>query len=820
MGDSEKQAMKIKLLFLFSSLFFLDVSAQIRGVVTNEAGEPLSFVNVMINDSPRDGATTDLDGRFEIRSGGSVDFLTFSYLGYERRRVSGDTMNFTAFLSIALVSQAYDIAAIEVIAGENPADQVMKKVIAARDRHNPEKLAAYSCKTYNKLHFAWLPQSDKLEKKLAKRDSLDKKESRYFQNVQKFSQSATAHHLFLMESITERKYQKPAQYLETVLHNKVSGFKEAEFVALASQVQPFAFYEEQVTLFDKDFLNPVSPGSPKKYFFHMEDSLYRGADTIFIISYHPRKAKNFDGLKGLLHIHSDGYAIENVKAEPAEDRKLNFIIEQQYVQLEGRQWFPSQLHFGLAWEEYPSPYLGIQASGRSFVSAVAIKAGHPSKTFRSKERVVLQEEALQTPDSIWLANRPERLSPLEEATYVHMDTLGEKHQLDRWWRRAKALSDGRWPLGWVDFSLRRALTFNDFEGFRLGGGLYTSDKLSKHFSIGGYAAYGFKDEKWKYGGDLSIYLNRALDLQVNLFYSHDIQEPGTIVFPLEPDFLTRRFFAQRMSEVEALGVQFEGQVLPFLDVQLGVGQARWSPLVGSNEEEPVTTFPAFTASTFNVHLRYAYGQKYIGILGTKVPDEDSRFPILSLSYVKGVKGFLAGTLNFDKWLASLRYRRYWRGLGESQLYVEAGTVSGEVPLPYLFNSSGIGRDFQWLSIDRVFQTMDFYEFLSDQFVHIFFRHEFGKLLFRTQWLQPAIAVEQNVGVGRLTSDVPEGTSFKHLQKPYLEAGLVVDNIIRINYLNVAWIGLGVGAYYRYGAQHLPGGWTENMGWRFSLTIDY
>lgn len=813
--------MKIKLLFLFFALLFVGyVNAQIEGVVTNEAGEPLSFVNVMINDSPRDGATTDLDGRFQINTTKSVDFLTFSYLGYERRHISRDTIDFASFLAIALVSQAYDITAIEVIAGENPADQVMKKVIANRHHNNPEKLAAYACKTYNKLHFAWLPQTNKLEEKLAKRDSLGKKESRYFENVQKFSQNAESHHLFLMESITERKYQKPAQYLETVLHNKVSGFREAEFVALASQVQPFAFYEEQVTLFDKDFLNPVSPGSTKKYFFHMEDSLYRGADTIFIISYHPRKGKNFDGLKGLLHIHSDGYAIENVKAEPAEDRKLNFLIEQHYVQVEGKQWFPSQLHFGLSWEEYPSPYLGIQASGRSFVSEVALMEGYPPKTFRSKERIVLKKEALQTPDSIWLANRPESLSSLEKATYVHMDTLGEKHQLDRWWKRAKALSDGRWPMGWVDFSLRRAVTFNDFEGFRLGGGLYTSDKISKHFSIGGYAAYGFKDEKWKYGGDASIYLNKALDIQVNLFYSRDIQEPGTIVFPLEPDFLTRRFFAQRMSEVEALGVQFEGQVLPFLDIQLGLGQESWSSLQRSGEEEIINAFPDFTASTLSVHLRYAYGQKYIGILGTKVPDEDGRFPILSLSYVRGIKGFLAGTQNFDKWLASLSYRRRWRGIGESQLYVEAGKISGEVPFPYLFYSGGIGRDFQWLSIDRVFQTMDFYEFLSDQFVHIFFRHEFGKLLFRTKWLQPAIAVEQNVGVGRLISNVPEGTSFKHLQDPYLEAGLVIDNIIRINYLNVAWIGLGVGGYYRYGVQHLPGGGLENMGWRFSLTIDY
>lgn len=786
----------------------------------NANGDPLVFVNVLINDSPRDGATTDLDGRFEINSSTPVSALTFSYLGYEKLRITSEAYDFNEPLQFQLKSLAYAFEAVEVIAGENPADRIMKRVVSHRHQNNPERLSSYACRTYNKLHFAWLPHQGKLSERMATRDSLGKKESRYLENVQKFSAKADTHHLFLMESITQRKYRRPAQYLEEVLHNKVSGFREAEFVALAAEVQPFAFYQEQVTLFDKDFLNPVSPGSTKQYFFNVEDTLYRARDTIFVISYHPRKGKNFNGLKGILHIHSAGYAIENVKAEPAEDRKLNFLIEQHYVQLEDGQWFPEQLHFAMRWEQYPSPYLGIQASGRSFVSDVETELAFPPKTFRAKASVVFAEQALETEDSVWQASRPEALSPLEEATYVYMDTLGEKHHLDRWWRRGKALSDGRWPMGLLDLSLRRALAFNDFERVRIGAGLYTSDRLSKRFSIGGYGAYGIKDKAWKYGADMNVYLDKYKDRSLQFFLRNDIQEPGVIAFPLEPNLLTRRFFAQQMNEVQAWGAHFKGELLPFLDVQIGWRQESWDKLLLVDEEVVPVQFEPFSASIVSWHLRYAYGQQYISFLGSKVPDEDPRYPVLSLSFEKGLKNSIEPGVEFEKWLASIRYRYRIRRVGESQWSIEAGQVTGEVPVPYLFFSSGIGRDFQWLTLDRIFQTMDQYEFLSNRFVHVFFRHDFGKLLVREKWFQPAIAIEHKLAIGDQSIAIPALNPFKTLQEPFLEAGVVVDNIIRINYLNVAWLGFGVGAYYRYGAHHLPGGWSKNTAWRLSVMIDY
>src|SRR5205823_4082031 len=67
-----------------------------------------------------------------------------------------------------------------------------------------------------------------------------------------------------------------------------------------------------------DFVNPVSPNSWDKYFFNVEDTLFNGADTVFVVSYHPEKGKHFSSLKGILEINTDGYAIQKVTAEPSD----------------------------------------------------------------------------------------------------------------------------------------------------------------------------------------------------------------------------------------------------------------------------------------------------------------------------------------------------------------------------------------------------------------------------------------------------------------------------------------------------------------------
>lgn len=74
-------------LLLFFGCLFLTLPGfgqyQLKGLVTDaENGQPLPFVNIVINDS-RNGSTTDVDGKFNLTSSAPIELLRFSYVGYE-----------------------------------------------------------------------------------------------------------------------------------------------------------------------------------------------------------------------------------------------------------------------------------------------------------------------------------------------------------------------------------------------------------------------------------------------------------------------------------------------------------------------------------------------------------------------------------------------------------------------------------------------------------------------------------------------------------------------------------------------------------------
>jgi hypothetical protein len=94
-----------------------------------------------------------------------------------------------------------------------------------------------------------------------------------------------------MESVTKRKFIRPDNSEEIILGTKVSGFKDASFAPLATDVQPFSFYEDIIPILDIDYLNPIANGSLSKYEFYIRDTLLVGRDTTFILSYKPQPGK-------------------------------------------------------------------------------------------------------------------------------------------------------------------------------------------------------------------------------------------------------------------------------------------------------------------------------------------------------------------------------------------------------------------------------------------------------------------------------------------------------------------------------------------------
>lgn len=142
-----------------------------------------------------------------------------------------------------------------------------------------------------------------------------------------------------------RKYLKPGNDNEVLTASRVSGFGDPMLTLLMSQIQSFSFYKTLITISDKNYVNPISPGSTDKYFFLLEDTIYDNSDTVFVISYRPKRNTHFDALKGLLYIHTAGWALQCVTAEPNKSEQgISVRIKQNYARPDSIHWFPLQLH--------------------------------------------------------------------------------------------------------------------------------------------------------------------------------------------------------------------------------------------------------------------------------------------------------------------------------------------------------------------------------------------------------------------------------------------------------------------------------------------
>ncbi|MFK8009037.1 MAG: DUF5686 family protein [Saprospiraceae bacterium] len=625
-----KKIFSTSIFFLYKALIFSQLS--LTGIVIDEKNEPLPFVNILINKNQTDGVSSDIDGKFIIKSTEPIQTITLSFVGFEKLIYPVRKEDFGKKLILQMKSTTFDLQEAIVIAGENPAHRIIRKVIKNRDNNNPEKMESFQCLTYNKMIVELIPDETKI-KEFQKKHQNSKKKIRKNQseNFEKMLGDTDTAHLFIMESVSERSFLFPEKNKEHVLHNRVSGFQDPSFVALANDFQPFSFYGDHIEILDKAFLNPISPHSTRKYFFTIVDTLLQKTDSVFIISYHPRKGKNFEGLKGVLYINTNGYALQNVIAEPNDKSFIHMKIEQRYQHINGKQWFPEQLNFVIEASKYPHKYIGTRMSGKSYISQVQINPELEKKDFKI-QGYTTAKNANERVDSIWQSYRPQILNPKEEMTYIVIDSIGKKKKFDQILKANEAFINGRLPIKKIDILLPKVLTFNDFEGTRLGLGLSTNDRLSKYFELSGYGGFGFKDKKWKYGGALLFNLSADNNFQLQFNYQKDLQEPAALILSHEPQLISRQLYANRMDSWENKSVHLKGKFKHTVRFNLSFGQNIWQPQYEYQFNGSDLNFEKFTFTELGLNLRFAFAEKIVRVIGTEI--SPSRFPLLYLSYKK------------------------------------------------------------------------------------------------------------------------------------------------------------------------------------------
>ena len=783
----------------------------IRGQVLDGASsEPLAFAQVLYDSTERVGITADLNGEFTIRTRRPVSYIRVSYIGYKTRVIKLN-LPVEGPLRIRLQPNTLQTEEVWIIAEKNPAERIIRKVISNKNINNPEKIEAYSCEIYNKTIYDFLPN-----KESPPRDQLQTRQDSNLYSLHQFARESA---LFIMESFSDRKYKAPDQLEERVNATRVSGFKHPTFASLATDFQPFSFYQEIIPLFDKLYINPISNGSLNRYDFRLTDTLFQDLDTVYVIEYKPKKGKNFDGLEGVLYVNTFQYAIQNVIAAPADQGPMEINIEQLYTCVDRKQWFPGELHFEIVARNYPTQTVGMRISGKNYVRNIELAPAFASQdfTFRS---VSIAPDAAQMSEKWWDSVRTHPLTAKEQRTYVRIDSIGEERNFDRLMRQMEKLSNNRLGVSFLDIDIDKLFLYNEYEGNRIGLGLHTNERVSSWWEIGGYIGYGFRDKGLKYGGDLTFFLSRPYETAVGVSYSNDVLMPG--LSKLEPQSgLTnlRSYTASRMDIIQKKAVFAESRLFSYghLFTELSSSQRQAGYDYEFDPQNGEANPKEYPLTHIFIRFRYAWKEKIVESFGQNV-SLGSKYPILTLGYTRGLSGWLNGMYDYQKFELQLEQDFQTKRWGKSSVFVRAGYVDRALPAGLLFHGAGSQIGDIWALIPRSFQTMKPFEFLSDQYLEAYWVQDFGSLLFKTKWLKPRIQYWQGIGIGKLSNpEFHKGIDFGTMEKGYFESGLVLQQLLRTKLVNLVYMGLGGGIFYRYGAYHLPA-LKDNLA--FKLAVNF
>ena len=847
---------KILLFYIFfSNLLF---SQKFTGVVIDEkTDEKLVFVNIIYN-SNNQGTTSDLNGYFTIENKTKIEFLKFSCLGYNTIIIPKEDIINKNFITVKMTEDKMVLAEVEILPGINPAHRIIDLVIENSSKNNPENIKTFTYTSYNKMYFTVdiakitkkeikdttknnneieisdttenidtikQPQITKVdleEKKDSIESSSDTTKKRQNQRAINFFNSQ---HIFLSESITERKYKYPKNNKETIVAQRMSGMKNPAFLLLASQFQSMSFYSDYIEIMNKKYLSPVSKNSTRQYLFILEDTIFNEKnDTIFVISYRPMRSKNFDGLKGVIHVNTNAYAIQNVTAKPYEKHPFFDVnIQQKFEFINDTLWFPVQLNTDLILNilqlGIDSTYMPVVGIGKTYISDIQFDTILSRRNFNQIE-IEVKNDASKKSEDFWNKYRVEPLNDKDLKTYRVIDSIGKEAHLDQFMDVMEIMISGAIPIKFININLNSIYWYDDYQGHRLGLGLSTNKRLSRYFSINGYFAYSFRDKAWKYGGGAKFYPfpfnNSNLEFEFNyykdLFICDNFNFYSANKLALTNSIIG--MFQNEMDSVTVFSTAVSFTSLKYLNTNIKYSYIDKNIINKKRYDYIGDIFETFKTHELGLYFRYAYKEKFMETPNGNRLSLGTKYPIIHFNIISGI---LPQYKNYDyiKLETAISKTFTIRNFGETSIFATGSYLIGDAPYSNLYMITGVNS---WLNFNNVFNTMGVNEFVTDRYTSIFLYHNFKSLLFKTKKFTPEIVLVSAAGWGdaRLAQNNENKDYAKLMDKGYFESGIQLNYLL--NYKK--FIGFGAAVYYRYGPYRFVNKEIKNWAFKLNLSIGF
>lgn len=779
------------------------VTGRVIDAVTKE---PLPFSPVMFVGT-KSGAQTDLEGNYRIETYYSSDSLKVVVLGYapQSKRVK---QGVTSVVNFELSSASNETAEVVIRPddGPNPAIALMKKVLRNKKINNREKLDAYEYEAYNKVEF----DLNNITEKFQDRRIFNAFEF-VFEGVDT-TQEKPYLPVFMTESLSDFYFKRnPKLSKEVVKATKVSGVEnESINQFLGDMYQNINVYDNELVAFSKSFTSPISAYALGFYDYDLIDSAAIDGKWCYKLQFFPRRKAELLFF-GEMWIADTSYAVKQIEATIAEGANINWIksfkVKQTFDEIEPEVWMLVKdelvVDFNVS-EKKLGAYGRKTSSYRSFV----INKERPQEYYEGFSDIIVKEDASDHDDSYWQKARHIALSAKEERIYQMVDTLKNLPQFVTVSNILNLFINGYKVIG--NFELGPYYTFysfNPIEGNRLRFGGRTSNDFSKKVMLEGYLAYGFRDERFKYGGGATWVLNKNPRMAMNVFAKRDMEQLGQGNGAFRQDnvlsSLFRRNPANKLTDVTELSAYFEKEWLYGLQNKALFKHRVLKP-AGSNFQY-VRFKPELNAqeqvnylitTEVGLYTRFAYKEKFVYGEFERI-SLGTNYPVLELQYNYGIPGLMGGEFEYHRLGIRVSDKLRFGPFGHLNISSEAGKIIGNLPYPLLMIHQGNETFFY---DEGSYNTMNFFEFVSDEWINVWASYHANGLFLnkiplmrRLKWREVASA-KAVVGGYDLRNDLilsrdvngDNRPDIFTLEKPFVEAALGVENIFKVLRVDFIW----------------------------------
>ena len=705
-------------IFLSHAQSFTSASGIVKDSIT---GEPLPFVSVYFDGSTI-GAMTDDNGTFTLQNNQGYTKLAAASLGYDTKFIDLKPGKKNDNLEVLLKPTAFEISEVVVkpkrekyTRKDNPAVELIKKVIAHKNDNRIEAKPEYQTEVYEKLSLSL----DNFNPNLDKNKFLKKfKFIKNYLDTSEFNGKPILT-VSVRENLSDFYYRKSPKAEKTIVRAKrMQGIDKTldDGGGITSNLEEIFksinIFDNNIPILLNRFVSPLSSTLATTYYhYYIMDTLDVGGDKCVDLAFVPANSESY-GFTGRLYITLDGnYAVKKVLLNTPANINLNWVdklrIEQEFKQMPDSTWVLDQ-------ENTFVNFYVVKGTQQLYAHQLRnydnynFNVQNADSVFGLLGALHVLPEATAQPDTFWTHNRP---IPLKEKEDALKDLLGQLRKVPAFnaiIKTAEILITGYIPTAndkkvtKFDFGpMNTTFSANHLEGFRMRVGGMTTANLNPYWFASGYLAYGTNDRKIKYNLKLTHSFTKKEYHEgenpvnnLSFIQEYDVYTPGQDFLFTSKDNI---FVAWKVGEPVTKMQYIRKSVLQYEKEWLnGLTWKSW--IMNQNNEAAGTLqyikrdesgnlyhIKDFTTSEIGTQLRFAPGERaYNGRSGKEsVFNLSKDAPVFKLSHQLGIKGVLGGDYNYNHTEISAEKRIWLSSFGHIDAQVKAGKVWDKVPFPLL-----------------------------------------------------------------------------------------------------------------------------------------